>query len=105
MKRRLLQAVLLGLAVVALSSPAASAQNCNRAPNTGYSAAGARTYAQWCSACGGTPTGNFKCDPGSHWGRRESGSDQPSDNSAAIAAAAAAAEAERRQQEEELRKE
>src|ERR1039458_5024956 len=102
MKRSLLAALLLGLVVVVVSSPAALAQNCNSAPNTGYNAAGARIYAQWCSACGGRPTGNFSCDPGSHWGGRGAvnpGSQPSYDNSAANAAAAeAATEAERQRQ-------
>src|SRR5208282_6466475 len=77
---------------------AALAQNCNSAPNTGYNAAGAQIYAQWCSLCGGRPTGNFRCDPGSHWGRREAVNphSEPSDDGAA---AAAAAEAERQRVE------
>jgi len=99
-------AVLLGLAVMALSSPAASAQNCNSAP-TGYGGAWWRSYSAWCSACGGTPNpAKTSCTPGPNWGRR--GGNQAPDNSAAEAAAAnAAAEAEaeaERQQEIDAQK-
>jgi hypothetical protein len=105
MKRSLLVALLLGLAAVVVSSPVAAAQNCNSAPSTSYSASGAQAYANWCSACGGTPTGNFSCNPGSHWGRRASSDNNSSDNSAAEAAAERqrieAADAERRRKEAE----
>jgi hypothetical protein len=93
MKRSLLVVLLLGLAAVAASAPVVSAQNCNSAPRTSYNAAGAQIYAQWCSLCGGIPTGNFSCNPGTHWGRLD-------DNSGA----AAAAEAERQRQADEKHK-
>lgn len=99
MRRHLMLAALLGLAVMALSAPAASAQNCNSAP-TGYGGAWWKSYSAWCSACGGTPNpAKTSCTPGPNWGRR--GGDQAPDNSAAEAAAAnaeAEAEAERQQE-------
>src|SRR5208282_5391935 len=106
MKTQLLVAVLLALAAMTLSSPAASAQNCNSAP-TGYGGAWWRSYSAWCSACGGTPNpAKTSCTPGPNWGRR--GGNQAPDNSAAEAAAAnAAAEAEaeaERQQEIDAQK-
>jgi len=107
MRRSLLAAPLLGLAVLVMSCPAALAQNCNSAPNTGYNAAGAQTYAKWCSICGGTPTGNFSCKPGPNWGRGPANNSQPSADvnaaNAAAATAAAEAEAEREREAEEQR--
>jgi len=106
MRRHLMLAVLLGLAVMALSSPVASAQNCNSAP-TGYGGAWWKSYSAWCSACGGTPNpAKTSCTPGPNWGRR--GGNGAPDNSAAEAAAAnaaaqAEAEAERQRQEQLLR--
>ncbi len=107
--KNILGSVILSTFVLSLCS-VALAQNCNSAPNTGYSAAGAQAYARWCSECGGTPTGNFSCNQGSHWGRRDSGSTSSSSYDSGAAAAAAEAErqrqaeAERKRQEDELRR-
>lgn len=104
--RKLLLTIIISGFILQLSS-IARAQNCNRAPSTGYSAAGARAYAQWCSECGGIPTGNFSCNPGTHWGRRDADVNQPADNSAAEAEAERErqAEAERKRQDELRRQE
>ena len=98
MKGHLFVAVLLGLAVVVISSPALLAQDCNHAPNS-WGGANAKAYGEWCGACGGTfsmSNGNPSCTRGPNWGRRPGSTAQPSDNSAAIAAA----EAERQRQQE-----
>ncbi len=104
--KNVLSTIILSAFVLSLSS-AAQAQNCNSAPSTRSSAAGAQAYARWCSDCGGIPTGNFSCNPGSHWGRRDSGGNQPPDNSAAEAEAERQrqAEAERKRQDELHRQE
>jgi hypothetical protein len=106
--KKILVTILLSAIVLLLSTTALS-QNCNSAPNTGYSAAGAQAYARWCSDCGGRPTGNFSCNQGSHWGRRDSGGSSSSYDSGAAAAAAEAerqrqAEAERKRQQDEIRR-
>jgi hypothetical protein len=72
MKKLLSIAILLGFALVVLTSPAV-AQNCSSSPigaNTQVSAANWQTYAAWCSTCGGIPdSSTMSCKPGPNWGR------------------------------------
>ena len=93
MKRSLLVALLLGLAAVVVSSPAAFAQNCGNPPSTSGSMGDwARAYARWCSCMGGT----FDADRGACVGAGRGGNGSSSSD----ANAAAAAEAERERQAE-----
>lgn len=69
MKKALVVSFFL-LAVLALSSPAAFAQNCSSAPNNGWGG-NYSSYADWCSRCGGSPSNSngVSCTPGPNWGR------------------------------------
>ncbi len=98
MKRLLLVAVLLGLAAVVASS-AVAPPDCNSPPmppNGHLSGPWWRQYADWCSACGGTPDATNGCKRGPNWGRR--GGSSPSSSSDADY------EAERQRQEAERRR-
>lgn len=73
MKRLLSVAVLLSLAVVMMSLPAA-AQNCSSPP---ASWGDTTAYESWCRSCGGIVSGSgprIQCIPGSDWGKTGGGS-------------------------------
>jgi len=93
MKRSLLVALLLGLAVVVVNTSVAFAQNCGSPPSTSGSMGDwARAYAKWCGCMGGTFDANRGACVGVGGGGNGSGSSD--------ANAAAAAEAERERQAE-----
>jgi hypothetical protein len=98
MKRSLLISLVLGLAVVVVSSPVAFAQNCGNPPSTsGSMGAWAKAYATWCGCMHGKFDANRGACVGAGGGGNP-GASQPSYDANAAAAAAAAAEAERQRE-------
>ena len=70
-QRRVSVAFLLALCVVSTTT---WSQDCS-SPPTGFGNAWWSEYADWCSACGGTPdSSTTSCTPGPNWGDSGSGS-------------------------------
>lgn len=57
--------------VVTLASSGAWGLDCAKPPTSGFGGADYRAYADWCTACGGTPSSanGVSCTPGPNWGR------------------------------------